>query len=174
MEESVSEHSASSCAAPVVVENKLIQLPQLYQTCITSSLHHQFTNTMMIFHGAILKDIKQLPELMYCGCEGLCTTLQSASVVQTGDTTWKVPTNFGQQACRVPGRRCHGTLYLQCRWKPVFNILCRLVYRLERTVLSLSISRNHSSHPNQGNTLLLGYTSLHPLRPGQTLHILRV
>uniref|UniRef100_A0A3P8NBB2 TNFR-Cys domain-containing protein n=1 Tax=Astatotilapia calliptera TaxID=8154 RepID=A0A3P8NBB2_ASTCA len=73
MKESLSEPSTSSCAAPVVVESKVIQLlhDTLYQTCITSSLlHHQSTNTMMIFQWAILKDIKHINNYQN-SCTGL-------------------------------------------------------------------------------------------------------
>lgn len=180
IDESIREPSASSCAAPVVVENKVIQLPQLYQTYITSSLHHQSTNTMMICHGAILKVIKQLQELMYWSEKSLdvrdyvqhCRVCQMYKL-ETLDTG-KLRHTLVSRPAEVLGEDLIGTLYLQCRSKPVFNSLCRLLYRLERTVLSLSVSRNHSSYPNQKNTLLLGYTSLHHLRLGPTLHILGV
>lgn len=79
MKESLSDPSASSCAAPVVVESKVIQLPHdtLYQTCVTSSLHHQSTNTMIIFHGAILKDIKHINNY-----QNSCTGLDVRDYVQ--------------------------------------------------------------------------------------------
>lgn len=79
MKESLSDPSASSCADPVVVKSKVIQLPHdtLYQTCITSSLlHHQSTNTM-IFHGAILKDIKHINNY-----QNSCTGLDVRDYVQ--------------------------------------------------------------------------------------------
>lgn len=64
------------------------------------------------------------------------------AVVQTVEITWKAPTNFVQQACRSPRRKPHGTPYLQCRWKPVFNSL----NRLEGTVIAYKVSAETKAH----------------------------